>query len=58
MDLRHERYTADLPVEGVLLGLHKDAEDEVPIVALRVLVDGAVVRPVLTIVNTLGIHDS
>jgi hypothetical protein len=37
----------------MLLGLHKDAEDEVPVVPLRILVDRAVVRPVLAVVETL-----
>merc|ERR1719201_689007 len=36
----------------MLLGLHQNAEDEVPIVALRVLVDRAVVRTVLAVVKT------
>merc|ERR1719201_2456979 len=36
----------------MLLGLHQNAEDEVPIVALRILVDRAVVRTVLAVVQT------
>jgi len=50
--LRHQRKTTNLPVERVLLRLHKDTEDEVPIVPLRILVDRAIVRTVLAIVKT------
>merc|ERR1719456_2128997 len=52
LGLRHQRKTANLPVERMLLGLHENAEDEVPIVSLRVLVDRAVVRTVLAVVQT------
>merc|ERR1719399_1367880 len=53
LGLRHQRQTANLPVERMLLGLHQNSEDEVPIVALRILVDRAVVRTVLAVVQTL-----